>query len=591
MKENCILPNIISRQAEKYGERQALSYVNEKGDTLASYSYASLNNEVNECAVRLASLGLKSGDICLVFSANRPEMVIIDFACYALGAVPVSVYSTSSDDQVEFIVGNCHPVIAFAGDDNQFATLEAIQKKSSSLKQVYNWADGAAAFKAIVPTVTIEEVNELRKSVTPEQTATLIYTSGTTGEPKAADLPHSCFNTVVRIHKARLQMLSDKDTSLCFLPLCHIFEKAWTYFCISMGISVIINENAKEIGKTIAWVHPTCMCSVPRFWEKAYAVINEKMAKMPIHKRTVAKLALRVGRRRNLYYKRLGKKVPWYVEQPYRMLEKIVIGPVRRLMGVDKGNLFPTAGAPVSSEIVTFFRSMGVNMVVGYGLSETSATVSCYPDVDYVVGSVGTVMPELEVRIGLEGEIQVKGPTVMRGYYNNEKATQEAFTKDGWLRTGDAGYIGKEGGIVLTERIKDLFKTSNGKYIAPQAIESRLGTDRFIEQVAVVGESRSYITAIIIPAYEALKEYAHSKRIAFKSIDDLLHNSEIVKMIGDRIEKLQKGLPNFEKIKKFTLLPKAFTIESGELTNTLKIRRPIIAQRYAKEIEAMYSLS
>lgn len=258
-------------------------------------------------------------------------------------------------------------------------------------------------------------------------------------------------------------------------------------------------------------------------------------------------------------------------------------------MGIEDGTIFPTAGAPISNKIVTFFRSIGVPMVVGYGLSETTATVSCFPSVDYEIGSVGIPLPGVNVRIGLKGEIQVKGPTVMRCYYNKPEATKEAFTDDGWFHTGDAGYIDEKGAIVLTERLKDLFKTSNGKYIAPQAIETRLGEDKYIDQVAVVGDSRKYVTAIIIPAFDALKEYAQKHKINFQNLEELISNSQIVKMIGERIDQLQKGLPSFEQIKKFTLLPKAFTIESGELTNTLKIRRPVINQHYAKEIEAMYA--
>ena len=226
--------------------------------------------------------------------------------------------------------------------------------------------------------------------------------------------------------------------------------------------------------------------------------------------------------------------------------------------------------------------------MIGYGLSETTATVTCYPNTGYEIGTVGTPMPRVQVKIGDENEILVKGPTVMRGYYNKPEATAQAFTADGWFRTGDAGYIDESGALILTERIKDLFKTSNGKYIAPQALESRLGEDKYIEQVAVIGDQRKYVTAIIIPAFEALKEYARKKHIQYRSVEDLVKNADIRKMIEERIERLQENFAGFEQIKKFTLLPQAFTMEAGELTNTLKIRRPIINNRYAREIEAMY---
>lgn len=262
---------------------------------------------------------------------------------------------------------------------------------------------------------------------------------------------------------------------------------------------------------------------------------------------------------------------------------------MQRVIGIERGNIFPTAGAPLSANITEFFHACGINIVIGYGLSETTATVTCFPETGYEIGTVGTVLPGIDVKIGAENEILVKGPTVMRGYYNKPEATADAFTADGWFRTGDAGHFDESGALVLTERLKDLFKTSNGKYIAPQAIESRLGEDKYIEQVAVIGDKRKYVTAIIIPAFEALKEYARKKKIEYRSIDDLVRNKDIRRLIESRIENLQNGFAAFEKIKKFTLLPREFTMETGELTNTMKIRRPVIANRYAREIEAMYA--
>jgi len=604
MKDMCILPNIIQRQARKYGDKTVITYVNENRATLDSYSWNRLDEEVGFCACALEMLGIDKADKLLIFSPNRPEMLIADFAAYRNGAVPVSIYSTSSMEQAAYTISDCSARMAFVGGADQArAMVEAAQMagKADMLIVAYDkesydalkcerrmlWADMLKLGKS-ASDLCRKAVEDRQEGVSPEDTATFIYTSGTTGEPKGAVLTHDCFDAVFSMHEERLTMISDADTSLCFLPLSHIFEKAWCYFCITQGISIAINQNPREIAKTLAWVHPTCMCSVPRFWEKAYQTIFEKMSHMPLPKRMMMRAALKVGKKRNLRYVRLGRKAPWLTERAYQFFDKAVFGPVRRLMGIDRANILPTAGAPVSKEIVEFFRAIGIPMVVGYGLSETTATVTCFPDDGYIIGSVGTVMPHLQVRIGPKEEILVKGRTVMKGYYNKPQATADAFTDDGWFRTGDAGYFDDNGALVLTERLKDLFKTSNGKYIAPQALESILGADRYIEQVAIVGESRKYVTAIIIPAFEALKEYARKKKIDFRSIDDLIQNSEIIQMLQNRIEKLQKALPSFERIKKFTLLPKAFTIESGELTNTLKIRRPVIAAHYAKEIDAMY---
>lgn len=597
-----VLTDVIIRQTAKYGEREILSFYDKDVKMAATYSWIQLRDIVENAACALEILGIEPGDAVAIFTANRPEFLFSDFACYYNRAVPVSIYSTSSAEQVEYIINDCRAKFICVGDRRQYDIVCQVRKRCPSLQRVVLFDSSIAVedkdaltFDALIGLGKAAsedcraEVENRRKSSSPDDVATLIYTSGTTGEPKGAVLTHRCFDTAIHIHSLRLTMLSDNDTSLCFLPMSHIFEKAWTYYCLCQGIHVAVNENPKEVSAVLKLEHPSCMCSVPRFWEKAYAGINDHIAKMSALQQKVVKHAFKVGYDRNINYVREGKNVPWILEKLYKAAEKTVFTPMKKAVGIENGTIFPTAGAPIAKHIVRFFRSMGVPMYVGYGLSETTATVTCFPDIDYVLGSVGTVMPELEVRIGADGEIQVKGDTVMKCYYNKPQATKDAFTEDGWFRTGDAGYFDEQGALVLTERIKDLFKTSNGKYIAPQAIESRLGGDRYIEQVAVVGESRKYVTAIIIPAFGALKEYAKKKKIAFKNLDDLIHNAEIKKMIGERIDKLQKGLPSFEQIKKFTLLPKAFTIESGELTNTLKIRRPIINQHYAKEIEAMYT--
>ena len=598
------LTNIIISQSEKYGNRPAMSFINAKGEFMPEIAWSDFATAVMDVACGLETMGLQPADSVALFSANRPEILVTDFAAYYDRAVTVPIYSTSSQEQVEYILKDCSAKFLCVGDQKQYAIARKVAASCHDLECIILLDENIVTDAEDKTTISMSalmglgrsasdmcrrEVEGRRRASVPEDVATIIYTSGTTGEPKGAVLPHRCFNSIIEIHEMRLTMLSDEDTSLSFLPMSHIFEKAWSYYCLSQGMHIAINENPKEIAKVIRKVHPTCMCSVPRFWEKVYAEVNERISTMPRMRRSLVRMALKTGYDYNLHYLRQGKKAPWVITRLYRFFDKKIFAPLRKAIGVDRGNIFPTAGAPISANIVEFFHSIGVNVMVGYGLSETCATVTCYPTHDYVIGSVGTVMPELAVKISDDGEILVKGPTVMSGYHNKKKETAEAFTADGWFRTGDAGYFDDQGALVLTERIKDLFKTSNGKYIAPQAIESRLGEDKYIEQVAVIGDRQKYVTAIIIPAFEALKEYAEKKKIQFKTIDDLVRNSEIVRMIGERIERLQQGLAAFEQIKKFVLLPKEFTIESGELTNTLKIRRPVINHNYAKEIAEMYS--
>ncbi|MDE6395302.1 MAG: AMP-binding protein, partial [Duncaniella sp.] len=333
---------------------------------------------------------------------------------------------------------------------------------------------------------------------------------------------------------------------------------------------------------------PTCMCAVPRFWEKVYTAVQDKIASMNPVARNMVYLALKIGHKRNLDYKRRGLKAPWWLEKSYRFFDRKVFSMLRGAIGIDNPNIFPTAGAPVSPELVEFFHSAGLYLMTGYGLSETTATVTCFPNIDYEIASVGTAIPWVQVKIDDNSEVLVKGPTVMREYYNKPEATAEAFTADGWFRTGDAGYMDAHGALFLTDRIKDLFKTSNGKYVAPQAIETRLGTDKFIEQVAVIGDSRKYVSALIVPSYAALREWADSKKIPYTSDADLAADPQVHEMMERRIESLLKGFAPYERIKRFTLMPHEFTMDNGELTNTLKIKRRVINEHYAREIEAMY---
>ncbi len=602
-----ILTNLVHGQVRHYGpDRVVYNTIDldgPDGARLLPTTWGEFAADVDNASAALEILGIVPTDMVAIFAPNCPEILITDFACFANRAVPVAIYATSSPEQVEYIVNDSKARMLVVGSEAHYRTAREIAGKCPTLKHIviidHNVEpdrddNTSMSFSHLLDLGRVaspksrSEVARRTAAATGSDIATLIYTSGTTGEPKGAILPHSCFDAAIEAHKARLDSLSDSDTSVCFLPLSHIFEKAWTYFCLTMGIRVDINRNPKRIQEAVALAHPTCMCSVPRFWEKVYTAIQEKAARTKGIASLMLRRALKTGARRNLEYARLGIKAPLWLEMKYRFYDRTVFASIRKAIGIGSRNFFPTAGAPLSARIVEFFHTCGINIVVGYGLSETTATVSCYPSVGYQIGTVGTVLPELQVKIGKDNEILVKGPTVMRGYYGRPQDSADAFTPDGWFRTGDAGIIDSSGSIVLTERLKDLFKTSNGKYIAPQAIESRLGEDRYIEQVAVIGDSRKYVTAIIIPAFEALKEYASRHKIQFTSMDDLVENSEIRRFIAERIERLQKGLAGFEKIKRFTLLPREFTIESGELTNTLKIRRPVINALHADRIEAMY---
>lgn len=551
----------------------------------------------------MATVGIKEQENIATYTQNTPEVLILDFAAYYNRAVIVPLYPTSSVEQVEYILNETEARYIFVGEQAQYDNALLAMKNCAALRQIVvldkhvklSAEDTQSIyfmdFMAIGTTAdaaAAEEVERRRFAGQPDDLATLIYTSGTTGEPKGVMLTQSNYAEAMRIHQQRLVRCTDKDLSMCFLPLTHIFERGWTYFCLTAGIRVAINLRPKDIQDTLKEVRPTIMCSVPRFWEKVYTGIQEKVSRTTGLQRAIMERAFVIGRKRNLDYIRQNKMVPLWLELSYRFFDKMVFSKIRKAVGVENGNIFPTAGAPLSDTINEFLHCCGIEIVYGYGLSETTATVSCFEYTGYEFGTVGATMPDVQVKIGENNEVLVKGPTVMKGYYKKPQETAKAFTEDGWFRTGDAGKISEHGGLILTERLKDLFKTSNGKYIAPQALETRLGEDKYIDQVAVIGDQRKYVTAIIIPAYEALKEYAAQKQIQYKNLEELVKNQKIHQLIEERIEALQQNFARFEQIKRFTLLPKAFSLESGELTNTLKIRRPVINLHYRAEIEAMY---
>lgn len=382
--------------------------------------------------------------------------------------------------------------------------------------------------------------------------------------------------------------VTDKDRVINFLPFAHIFEKAWAYLILTFGGELIINTYPKEIQDSMRETHPTCMASVPRFWEKVYIAVKEKIEKSSVIQRKVFEHALSVGRKRNVTYLSRGKRVPIHLEMEYQLVNKTILSLVRKQLGLENANLFPTAGAFVSPEVEEFVHSIGLHMLVGYGLTESLATVSCdHKDKPYTVGSVGRPIHNIEVKIGEEDEILLKGPTITPGYFQREHINNTAFDKDGFFHTGDAGYL-KDGELFLKERIKDLFKTSNGKYIAPQMVEGMLLVDKFIDQAVVIADQRKYVSALLVPEFRVLEEWAKDNGIAFENREDLCDNICVQKMYKERIDTLQQRLASYEQIKTFTLLAHHFSMESGELTNTLKLKRSVINKNFKDIIDKMY---
>ena len=415
----------------------------------------------------------------------------------------------------------------------------------------------------------------------------ILYTSGTTGDSKGVILTHGMYNAAMDAN-SKCVPVSEKDRAIDFLPFAHVFERAYSYLVLGNGGELIVNTYPKEIQESMRETNPTCMASVPRFWEKVYIAVKEKIEKSSAVQRKVFEHALEVGRKHNVVYLGRGKRPPLNLQLEYKLLNKTVLSLVRKQLGLKNPNYFPTAGAYISPEVETFVHSIGLDILTGYGLTESLATVSCdNRGKPYTVGSVGIPIEGLQIKIGENDEILLKGPTITPGYYRRDHINETAFTKDGFFRTGDAGYF-KDGELYLKERIKDLFKTSNGKYIAPQMIEGMLLVDKFVDQVAIIADQRKYVSALIVPEFRILEDWAKEYNIAYEDREALCKNPQINKMMKERIATLLQLLAPYEQIKCFTLLPHHFSAESGELTSTLKLRRPIIYKNYKDIIEQMY---
>ncbi len=594
------LSKMIKARAAKYGRREALKYRDYDSSQWIPISWNDFDETVDICANALVEYSIKEQENIGVFSQNKPECLFVDFGAYSNRAVTIPLYATSSAPQVEYIIKDAKIRLIFVGEQYQYDTIMQALPNCPTIEKIIIFDPKVIRKDNDTISVYMSEflkqgkaqqhrelVEKRRNDSQQTDLVNILYTSGTTGEPKGVMLHQSNFTVAFKNHDERLTYMSDKDVSMNFLPMTHIFERAWGYLCLHKGVLVCINLKPADIQMTIKEIRPTLMCSVPRFWEKVYAGVQEKIAETKGIKKKLMLDAIRVGKIHNIDYLSKGLTPPLGIRLKYKFYDKFIYSLLKRVIGIENGNFFPTAGAAVPDKIFEFCRSVGIRLVVGYGLTESTATVS-FTDFDkYTIGSVGKIMPNVHVRIGENDEIQLKGDTITKGYYNKPEVNKEAFTEDGWFRTGDAGRI--EGDLIfLKERIKDLFKTSNGKYIAPQAIETTMVVDKFIDQICIVADQRKYVSALIVPDYKNLKAYAEEKGIKYNDMKDLVANKEIIDAVTEHIDILQQNFAHFEQIKKLTLLPEPFSMEKGELTNTLKIKRQVVYKNYAELIDKMY---
>ena len=591
---------LVHRRAEKYGDKVALKYRDYETSQWIPITWNQFSQTVRQVANALVELGVQEEENIGIFSQNKPECLYVDFGAFANRAVTIPLYATSSPAQAQYIINDAQIRYIFVGEQFQYDAAFSVFGFCQSLQQLIIFDRAVVRDPRDMTSIYFDEfletgkglpnndiVEERTSRASDDDLANILYTSGTTGEPKGVMLHHSNYIEAFRIHDIRLVDMSDQDVSMNFLPLTHVFEKAWTYLCIHKGVQICINLRPVDIQTTIKEIRPTLMCSVPRFWEKVYAGVQEKIAQETGLKKAMMLDAIKVGKIHNIDYLRKGKTPPLMNQLKYKFYEKTVYALLKKTIGIENGNFFPTAGAAVPDEICEFVHSVGINMLVGYGLTESTATVSCFLNQGYEIGSVGTVMPDVEVKIGDENEILLRGKTITKGCYKKAEATAAAIDKDGWFHTGDAGYL-KGDQLYLTERIKDLFKTSNGKYVSPQALETKLAIDRYIDQIAIIADQRKFVSALIVPVYGFVKDYAKEKGIEYKNMEELLQHPKILGLFRARIDTLQQQFAHYEQVKRFTLLPEPFSMERGELTNTLKLKRPIVAKNYKEVIDKMY---
>ena len=591
------------RLRKKFGSKRIIRYQKKDNGPWYNLNGEEFSERCLLAAKALVAENIKEGERVGFYTQNSVDALSSEIGLFMVRGTSVPLYATSSPDQVEFILRDAGIEVLFVWEQYQYNNAWEVQKRTGLLRRIIVLEPNVLLHPEDTISLKYEEfirrgnskshehiANTRSSQALPDDIAVIIYTSGTSGRSKGVALKHKQFMMQVQTHADLLTNLSSKDVSMSFLPQSHIFEKIWVYYCLFIGATVAILTNPKTIQTALVDIHPTMMCSVPRFWEKVYGGVQDKIKSMPPTLQKIMRHAIKVGEEYRLNYKNQGKRAPLYLKLLYKLYKETLFAKLKKVLGIQRGKFFPVAGAALSPEINRFLQSVSIPICCGYGLSESTATVCCYPEKHFDINSVGTVLDHVQVRIDPEtNEIQLKGPTIITEYYNNPEANKESFTEDGYFRTGDAGRLeGKT--LYFTERIKDLFKTANGKYVAPQMIEGLLMLDPIFEQVAVIGDGYKFISALIFPNWDILKKEAQERGLnTERSTAELAQDHEIRRLLHAHIEQAQVSIANYEMIKRFTILAEPFSMENGELTPTLKIKRNVVYKHYAQAISDMYA--
>ncbi len=583
----------IRKNARGFGEAVAMRH---KVNRLwIDTSYRQLDEQVGAVASALLSLGVDVGEHVALFAPNSPDWILSDLGAQSILAVTVPIFATSTTDQAQYIIEDARTRVAFAGSGAELDKLRKV-RANCGLPEIIIALDGVLERTQGDDTDLAEFMTRGREyddggeaarradRASSDDLASVIYTSGTTGEPKGVMLTHGNFRNQFTTIDSRFDV-GPEDRSLCFLPLSHVYERSWSYYVYLSGASNAFVTNPIMVVEYMRQIRPTAMVSAPRLYEKVYATLLDRVEKAPPIRRKLFDWALRVGHR--YHTKRIAGGAPLPLRIEYALADRLVLTKIREIIGGPK-NFLSSGGAALAQEIEELFFAVGFLVCQGYGLTETAPMLTCNSPDDFKFGTVGKPVDGVELRIGEDGEILARGPNLMKGYFNKPEATAEAI-RDGWFHTGDVGHLDEDGFLVITGRIKDLIITSTGKNIAPQLIETMVGKDHYIEQLAVIGDKRKHISALVVPAFESLAEWANAQRLSFTNHEELVKLPEVVRFMTDRIREQSHNLAPFERIKRFTLMARQFTMEAGEITPTLKVRRKVILDKYKDVIERMYT--
>jgi len=604
LNENKTLAQMMLKNAEKFGNKTALRF--KKKDKWDSITWKKFGDDAKAVAKALLELQiLKPGEMASIFAQNCAEWAITDMGILSVRGVSVPIYATNSKDEAEYIINNAEVSIVFTGDQDQYDRAKEIIKKNKYLKKIVAFendtkidGDDSIYFDDLLKigyeSTKDQELDDLLNAVEPDDTLTLIYTSGTTGNPKGAIHTHRSFLNGIFPTGQRFAPDVNNDTiSLAILPLSHVFERMWSYGCMSLGVQIAYCPDPKEFIDVMAEIKPHCMTSVPRIWEKVYGTIYDGLKTASPLKVKLFNWTAAVAMEK--YKNKLaGKKSDVKLNIKHAIANALIIKKVQAKLGTDRNMVYHVGGAAFATEINEFFSSFGINLIQGYGLTEFFPVCVGFAD-HGVPGGCGPLVPMCDMRISEEGEIQLKGGMCMSGYYKNDEATEDCFTKDGWFKTQDVGELTTNDNngdpltyVKITDRIKDLIITAGGKNISPQQIEMLLGEELLVEQFVAIGEGRKFISALVVPNFDILDQYCKNNGITYKSKDDLIRKKEILDLYRERIDARTQSLGRVEQIKKFTLITNELTQEGGELTPTMKLKRKVITEKYKNDIERMY---